>query len=72
MGVQIDETRGDDEVPRVEHALGVGLGDAPDLRDATVRDRDVAGVARGALSVDDRAALEEEIVPRHENVRRCM
>ena len=65
MGVQVDEARRHDEIPRVEHALRVRLGNAPDLRDAPPGDRDIPRVARRALAVDHGAALQDEIVAGH-------
>ena len=65
MCMQVDETRGDDQVARVEYPRGVRLGHATNLRDAAAGDRDVARVARGPLTVNDRAALEDEVVARH-------
>ncbi|MCY4011569.1 MAG: hypothetical protein OXG82_02515 [Gammaproteobacteria bacterium] len=63
--MQVDETRGDDQVAGVDDTRGVRFAHASDLGDAPVGDRDVARVAGGPLTVDHRSALEQEVVERH-------
>ena len=68
VGVQVDETRRDDEATRVEDLIGgcrLAIPEPPDLGDLPVLDRDVGDVAWDAGAVHHGAALDDDVVLSH-------
>jgi hypothetical protein len=53
VGVEIDESRGDDHARRVEHAIRVGGAHGADLGDPPVLDPDIRANARHPAPVDE-------------------
>jgi hypothetical protein len=67
--VDVDETRSDDHVARVDHAHRPTSGDRADLRDPAAGDRDVRAHGRRARAIDDHAAAYEKVGHRRRRSR---
>ena len=69
MSVQVDEAGGHDQAVGVQRLGGVARVEPAvplDLGDLAIGNADVAGEARGARAVDDRAALYQYVEFGHE------
>jgi hypothetical protein len=62
--VDVDETGGDDQPCCVDRIATVLLRERPERRDAAVRDSNVGATRRGAGSVHDAAADQDEVEAR--------
>ena len=65
VGVQVDEAGRHDQAVGVDGAVGRALGPAADLGDAAVLDPQVAPEPGHPRAVDDRAALDVDVVAGH-------
>ena len=64
MGVDVDESRRDDEPGRVDHLARVELRDRADGGDAPGLDRNVSPPRRSAGAVDDLTAGNQQVIAR--------
>ena len=63
MGVEVDESRADDEAPRLDHVGPAGGELCADLRHPAVLEDDVLRAVDPARRVDDAAALQQHLHP---------
>ncbi len=64
VGVDVDETRCDDEAGSVDHLPRVDLRDGADRRDAPGFDGDIRPPGRSAGAVDDLTASDQQVISR--------